>query len=166
MSTAVAIREQLSAALEAAQDGHIPDIERLLHKRGAFDQRFTIVIFAFAEVSRCVELMGSLVAIMEKADESRALIIQQVLVPDLARHEQVLRNRFGLSDAADYLHSVRAALGETNQDGLLELSRDVASYFAFLNFMIAVQVPWNELSASFEGAQEIRASASRRLVAI
>jgi hypothetical protein len=155
---------ELADAVASAMTGQIPDIARLREQRGANNQGFTVTMFAMAEAGRCLEALRLLIARIDgwPADEPFA-------DPDATRflsaHQAILDRRYGLIDAARYLRRLGEAIETGDLADVHAQSLLMLNYMNYLQFLIAVEIPWHELGVAFEGVRTINGALQDRMVA-
>lgn len=153
----------LEAAVDAAQRGEMADIARLREQRGAHNQRFTVTIFAMFEISRCMEAVRACVGRLAGGDDGAAS--DPATAAFVSAHIGVTERRYGLTDTGRFL----GVLADALESGSLDQARSTAvlmsDYLNFLQFLIAVEIPWHELGVAFEGARTVDAALQDRMVA-
>jgi hypothetical protein len=162
----MAVSERLAAvdaALQSAKIGEAADIERLRHRKGANDQGFTITMFAMTEVSRCSELVGMVRGLLKKEEYTWDQVKDLSLVL-LRRHADTLDRRFALADTAAFVTSLADAVEVGDKPGVERICYTLGSYLGYLNFLIAVEIPWHELAVAFEGARTVKKALADRMV--
>jgi hypothetical protein len=155
--------EDLNQALLSVSRGIAPDVERLLGRRGAHGQGFTPTLFGLFEVADCrqaVDLVSSLLN-TEKYPKG---MINELGAPLLARHIDTLERRYGMIDSARYVTLAYSLIhADAPKSDVLEVMDLLNDYFNFLHFLIALEIPWHELSVAFEGARTVNAALADRM---
>lgn len=153
---------ELTEAVDAAERGDIADIARLRAQRGAHNQGFTVTIFAMFEIGRCLEAVRAAVGALAKADGKPN---EPATVAFVRAHVGVTRRRYGLEDTARYLELLADALEADSLDDARAAAGLLGDYLNFLQFLIAVDIPWHELGVAFEGVRTVGTAYADRMVA-
>jgi hypothetical protein len=153
----------VETALQSAKNGKAADIERLRDRKGANGQGFTITMFAMTEVSRCSELIGMVRGLLTKKEYTWDQV-KDLSLGLLKRHADTLDRRYALSDAAMFMTSLADAVDIGDKAEIERLSRTLGSYLGYLNFLIAVEIPWHVLSVAFEGARTLKKALADQMI--
>lgn len=153
----------VEAALQSAKNGKSADIERLRGRKGANNQGFTVTMFAMTEVSRCSELIGMVRGLLNKKEYTWDQV-KDLSIGLLKRHADTLDRRYALGDAAIFMTSLADAVEAGDKAEIERLCHAVGSYLGYLNFLIAVEIPWHELAVAFEGARTVKKALADRMI--
>jgi hypothetical protein len=153
----------VEAALQSAKGGMAADIERLRDRKGANDQGFTITMFAMTEVSRCSELVGMVRGLPAKKEYTWDQV-KDLSLGLLRRHADTLDRRYALSDTAIFMTALADAVEAGDKAEIERLCLAVGSYLGYLNFLIAVEIPWHELAVAFEGARTLKKALADQMI--
>lgn len=149
---------RLNFLIDEAAAGRSPDVSQLLLRTGPYDQAFTPLIAAWAEMSVCSSLVGTGVRLLTDTalDDSSALRLAADAAGGRARTLDV---RYGMIDTAEVMQGVSEFVSAAQaRDEAADRTRLLLEYVHFVHHLIRTKLPWHELSVAYEGAVKIKSA--------
>jgi hypothetical protein len=141
-----------------------PDLQRIYVSKMANDQSFTVVMFGMAQMQK---LHADLRLLMQMVENHGLAIpdVKKVAESLLNGHENALRKRYDLTDAADLVRDAKVALlGVSSKEDWSGLLAPLSVFAHNVSHALAVLLPWHELSVAFEGARTVNRAYAERMV--
>lgn len=152
-----ALIDTLEKSIQSIRTGGCDDIDEMLKLKGPFDQGFTPLIAAWAEMSVCSSLVRMAQrCISDGADRETAVSAAGMLIGARAN---TLRERYHMADGASLMSAVAACVQASTDLSEVESAMSLLlEYIHFAQHEIRSRIPWHELSVAYEGAVRVKAN--------
>jgi hypothetical protein len=149
LTTLAALLSHIDEAVERLTGGDSADVARVGQLRGAMGQSFTTTIFAFQQASSVRDSIFFIAHLAEKfaADPWVATVAAE----QFRRPINTLSTRYALRDSAAIQQAAADLCPALSNADLLTLARGMIVYYGFLLRRLRDQLPFYELSTTFEG---------------